>query len=722
MTLLHPLLLFAGLGIALPILAHLLNRYEVKRTDWAAMRFLNRSVRVRSRQIRLRDLFLLLLRCLALLTLVLALSRPTVKSGGIAARLGERRAGVIIALDASYSMQHSDGGVTRFERAIEKVETIMATVVPGDPVCLVLLGDEHRVVVRNAAFEPGSFSQTLHAQRVRPESMDLNSVPRRLRELAREMDAPQKEVYIVTDAQERHWRDRSVFSRDALRALAESASVFIVPVQGGSDNLAMTDLELVSGVLRKGTVARYRATVRNCGAGSATGVRVTGLLDNISVDTKVIPSIAPGASETVSLSVPFRNAGAARIAARLENDSLPVDDSRRAVAVIRERVAVLCVEESAAGAGEFIASALRARGNDAGEEDFTVRSVPWVALPTEDLSKFDVVVVADVPDITPDQARLLDGYVRSGNGLIWFGGDNMKAASWNERSTLAGTPLLPAVIDQPVSTSDAMGVGRSLDPMMPDHPVCRPLFSLPEDLLSEARFLKLLSVKPASASFTVLSLAGSASPVLLEHSIGRGHVFMFTTSAEPVWNNMALTPVFPMLLQQMVTYLTAREFERPRLVGESLSLSYVDQPDASDAVFDTPSDETVVVPVREDRSQYVALFENADEAGFYLARASVQSPGMPIAVNVDTLESDVRCIPLPELVSSFDDTDVTVIQSDADLLDEVDRTRTTQAFWRFFLVVGLSLLVVESLLADRLLSKQSRPSDAGHAATRTSEA
>ncbi len=60
MTFLNPLLLLAGLGVALPILAHLLNRYRVRHTPWAAMQFLNRSVRVRSRQLRFRDLLLLL--------------------------------------------------------------------------------------------------------------------------------------------------------------------------------------------------------------------------------------------------------------------------------------------------------------------------------------------------------------------------------------------------------------------------------------------------------------------------------------------------------------------------------------------------------------------------------------------------------------------------------------------------------------------------------------
>ena len=56
MSFLAPALLFGALGISLPILAHLLSRHKVQRTPWAAMQFLDRSVRVRSRQIRLRDL------------------------------------------------------------------------------------------------------------------------------------------------------------------------------------------------------------------------------------------------------------------------------------------------------------------------------------------------------------------------------------------------------------------------------------------------------------------------------------------------------------------------------------------------------------------------------------------------------------------------------------------------------------------------------------------
>ena len=205
MNFLAPSILFVALGIGLPILAHLFNRYQVQRTDWAAMQFLNRSVRVQSRQLRLRDLLLLILRCLAVLLLVLALSRPATNSADGIGMPGEERAGVVIALDASYSMAHSDGNTTRFERALERIGVISDHLRPGYPVTLVLLGGEHRVVLRNVAYDPDRFAQVLREQKISPEALDLASVPKHLKALAEEMDALQKEVYIVTDTQEQEW-------------------------------------------------------------------------------------------------------------------------------------------------------------------------------------------------------------------------------------------------------------------------------------------------------------------------------------------------------------------------------------------------------------------------------------------------------------------------------------------------------------------------------------
>jgi len=704
MTFLHPLLLIAAAGVALPILAHLLNRFQVNRTDWAAMAFLNRSVRVRSRQIRLRDLLLLILRCTAILLLALALARPAWTGGSWLP--GERRAGAVIAIDTSFSMAHGDGGSSRFRRALEMVDVITDRLQPGDPVSLVLLGDEHRVALWNMAFDKARFGDVVQGLKAGQGMLDLDTVPHLLADVVRDMEAPRKEVYLITDAQARDWTQLSSPLRESLTALGEGTEVFVVAVPGGPDNLAITNLELISGALRVGTIARYQATVRNCGESPAANIEVRCRADDIQIDTKVIPLIAPGTSETVSLFVPFHNAGPTRITAEIDGDPLTADNVRRAVAVGQDRISVLCVDGTSGDAGRLVVAALLARGEGTDDENYVVRSIPWLSFPSEDLSEVDVLVMANVPEVTPEQAKQLAQFVRRGNGLVWFAGDDVKAATWNERAATAANPLLPAVLGQRVEVSDSLGAGKPLDPGMPDHPVCLPLLSLPEDLFSETRFLRHVEVTPGPSSFVVLRLAGDAAPILIEHSLGRGHVFMFTTTADPSWNNMGLTPVFPLLMQQIVTYVVGREFEQPRLVGDALSLTYVEQPDASDAVFDTPSGETIAVPVLEHRGQYGAMLERAREAGYFVARVSVQAPGMPIAVNVDPRESDVACLSVTELQAGLAGLDVTVTSTGADLAAAIDASRTGRSAWRLFLIAALACLIIESLFADFLMRRQ----------------
>ncbi|MGB0596184.1 MAG: BatA domain-containing protein [Rubripirellula sp.] len=702
MTFLNPLLLLAGLGVTLPILAHLLNQHRVQHTPWAAMQFLNRNVRVRSRQLRLRDLLLLCLRCLALLLLVFAFARPAWRNGLANWIPGEPRAGVVIGLDVSFSMDHGEAEKNRFQRALNQVNVIGQQMQRGDPITIILLGGENKVLCRNMAFDRERFDALLQEIKTSPVTLNLDQVPKQLQELADDMEAHHKEVYFITDIQTRDWQQASVRFNDSLVALRRSANVFLVPVPGDSANLAVTEFEFISGALRKGTIARYQATVRNCGITPATNVEVQCRIEDMQIDSKTIPLINPGSSETVSLFLPFHNSGPTRLTAEINGDTLPTDNKRRTVAVVRDRVSVLCVDGTDGDAGRFVTAALLARDEGTPDEDYVVRSVPWLSLPSQPLDEVDVIILADIPEITPEQAQLLSKHVRQGNGLIWFAGREVKPTAWNEYSVSESRPLLPAELGNAIDTSTTLGAGRPLNAAMPDHPVCLPLRSLPEDLFNETRFLRRLEVEPTSNSFVVLRLAGDGGPLLVEHSLGRGHVFQFTTSADTSWNNMALTPVFPMLMQQIVTYLAGREYEQPRIVGDSLSLSYVEQPDASDAVFNSPSGETIAVPVQQYQNQFLALLENATEAGFYMARVSVQSPGIPVAVNVDSRESNIATLTAAELKAKLTETNIVIASSATELVSAIKTTRTGRSSWRYFMLGGLALLLIETLWSSRL--------------------
>ena len=55
-----------ALGVAVPLIIHLLYRKHRRQTDWAAMELLRRALVIRSGQVRLEDFIILALRCLAL--------------------------------------------------------------------------------------------------------------------------------------------------------------------------------------------------------------------------------------------------------------------------------------------------------------------------------------------------------------------------------------------------------------------------------------------------------------------------------------------------------------------------------------------------------------------------------------------------------------------------------------------------------------------------------
>ena len=77
----HIYLLLGVLGIAIPVIIHLLNRRQAKVIDWGAMIFLMDSLLSRRRRVLLEEILLLATRCLIVALVALALARPFIAAG-----------------------------------------------------------------------------------------------------------------------------------------------------------------------------------------------------------------------------------------------------------------------------------------------------------------------------------------------------------------------------------------------------------------------------------------------------------------------------------------------------------------------------------------------------------------------------------------------------------------------------------------------------------------
>jgi hypothetical protein len=117
MTFLQPFILWGLPVVLLPILIHLLNRMRHRSQPWAAMQFLVSATRSSVNNARLRQWLILLFRVLAVLMLVLFLSRP-LAGGWLGWALSPAPDTILILLDRSASMEAQAAGSTVTKREL----------------------------------------------------------------------------------------------------------------------------------------------------------------------------------------------------------------------------------------------------------------------------------------------------------------------------------------------------------------------------------------------------------------------------------------------------------------------------------------------------------------------------------------------------------------------------------------------------------------------------
>src|SRR5215208_720969 len=129
MSFLNPFFLLGLAAVAAPVLAHLVRRTRARRVEFPALYFVRQVPQRTIRRRTLRDLLLLALRCLALLLIVFAFTRPFFEGVEAGAEAQGARLTVVL-LDASLSMRHED----HFAEAKRRAEALVGEAQEGERV------------------------------------------------------------------------------------------------------------------------------------------------------------------------------------------------------------------------------------------------------------------------------------------------------------------------------------------------------------------------------------------------------------------------------------------------------------------------------------------------------------------------------------------------------------------------------------------------------------
>jgi hypothetical protein len=737
---LNPILLYLGIGaVSVPIIIHLLNRRRFQRVVWAAMRFIRVSVEQNQRRLQIEDLILLLLRCLLVLLLGLALSRPVISR--LAKALFGSQVTAVLILDNSYSMGMSDGTMTRFEKAKKAALQALDTMPAGSAAALILASDVPQALIPEPSFDLNLARRLVGEAVLSDRTTDLApSIDRALETLQRRL-LLRGEVYVLTDGQSIGWRHLAKIQKALDQVRSKIRSHIVLVGEHEEHNLGVSELRLASGLTPIKQPLRFEVRVANYGRQEVRDVRVALNVDSDPPsDEFTIESLPAGASKSISLFTRLRTEGFHSVTARLGEDRLPADDKRTLALRALKEVRVLLVDGEPGTEGRdsetfFLRHALVPVPVEEAAEYFIK---PVVITPSDlagaRLDEFDAVFLANVAELSEAVARNLESYLRRGGGLAIFPGAKINPTFYNE--TLAKKlNLLPATFGPPRGQADQEDKFFTLQERNFDHPIVSIWNDPASGTLSSARFFRALELTPVPFARAATNRGDRSGPdgreagpgqpeqeageprVIVSFSDGKaaavardfglGRVVMFASTADTAWNDLPVRLAFVPLMHRTLGALVQRHDEGLNIrVGGKFTRRVPAECLGKDALIFKPR--TTDAIARDTRRIELLggapafQYDQTDQAGVYEVTVGGLEPPVLIkfAAQADPTESllDELSEEQKKMLASV--SHVVEWGPKFSFKEQVERERRGSEFWLPLFLAALLVAVVEMALGQ----------------------
>jgi hypothetical protein len=691
-------LLNAGLlpwlaAAAVPLLIHLLTRQARRRMDLPTVRFLQRTLANQSRLFRWRHLILLLLRTLAILALVFAFTRPTLRSP-LAASGGER-VGMVVLLDVSASMSYSAGGLTSLAKARSEAIRALQGLKPGDRANLVVCAAQPLAALTEPTPDLAAVQNAVRTAPASEERADpVAAVNLAVEQLAK-TNTSARRLVICSDFQRTNWADVRFES-----VPVNTKILFVNTEASRRENLGLTAIRVRPSTPRVGETVTLACELFNAGDAPKT-VPVTLSLTNGRRYTETV-SLGPYSSATASFPLAFGAPQQIECTAAIPTDNLAVDNTRRAVIDWQRMAAVVMVTDenpsAPPGASFFLARALHPDPHS--NAGFRVLPVRPGALNNPLLQSADAVIVCNAPGMPEVQHQALAKYLLEGGNLIWFlYGDRTAPQIRGLSRHLPASEPMPLQIE---SVADLRGNGKgyvTLSEARYESPLLKAFKDPAAADLSRVRFYRFCVTSEVDPRAETLLKFEDGTAAAVRVGEGSGHLLLVNMSPAPTWSDLARQEAFLPLMHEFLKGLLAKD----AALGDfspggaaSTTLNLVSGQPLGRLTCAGPSGEDL--PVTVDPTTGSVVIDQTKRTGFYRLAAKGR-PVAALAVNSHPDETDLRSIDPRELESKRQ-RDASYLAGMAGQEADISDLNKGRPLWHLFLLAALLFLFIEQWVSQ----------------------
>ena len=675
MTFLTPSVLWFLGAVSIPILIHLLSRLRINKVEFSTVRFIKQLETSSIRKVQIQKILLLLLRVLALASLVMMMAQPVTQGfmpGWLAA---EQDARLVMIIDNSASMTVKDGEKTFLDRS--KNETM--ALVP-------LFKDETRITVAQTCPPKVVFTGQSNDPGLRTSVKSIeptasyDNIWQNINGLLRDKTImePIKECVIFSDLM--HVPDSSFSS--GIGNLDDWKFYFIQPGPV-YDNLAVKDVSSINRIKTLNQLVKLDTRIQNAGTLQKPNVPLELLFNNQRVG-QVVSEFDPGKEKEFLFQAYPAEVGIVQGRIILPKDDYELDNAWYVSMPIMEQIRCGII---GATAEDITILEMILRAIDPENQFLTIESRIQPGLNRLFLDDIDVAVIHNPQGLTEDGVKDLNTFLKEGGGVVWFQGDPDGREFHKDLFKKTGFPNPETLV--------SAGQGFFSSRIADEH----------SDLLQDIQVRNIEKELPEIFTYVKTSLElhhethwalNNGDPLLLEFSKGSGTVFYFSTLLDLRWNDLPIRGmVVPLMYRLMVLTGTDEINTAAVLINESKWIAVEESKLRNKWEVVSPSGKTEMIVPEYDREGITISV--TDELGIYQVYSNGEFfTSFPTRLHYQEYiqprigQKDIESI-LPKNQTRW----LTIQDKFAAVFSE---TRQGKSLWKLFLLAAIILLLAETII------------------------
>ena len=664
----NSLFLWGLLAVPLPVLLHLFFRRRKAKVAFSTLQFFQQRKRYLAHRRRLREILLLLIRTLALLCLVLALSRMLFNSMPYAL---SAKTNAVIVLDDTLSMDRKIGsGATAFELAAQKAGEVLDTLSEGDGVALVYLsGRQGLAMTRKRQL----VRQHLEEARVTGGTGSYSAALKQAVSYLATEGNPNREVFVLSDFQ----RNQAPSKPVALGAI-KGLRLYFLPVSGTLENLSVEDIKLSTRPQMVNKRLTIPFKIRNHGETD----RETEASLTVGAETRNTVTVSVPAGQTVEGRfdyVPDR-AGFLSGSVCITDRHLALDNSHAFAVNVCQNIRVLLLESDLLNRirpFHFLKLAVDPSDGETLNGIQTEQGFVQELAPKE-IEKYHAIVMANPQPLSTQTASFLAHYMSNGGTVIVFAGADVDDKTFAAFEDSRLQHLFGAKQQTEFNGIQFKGPLNGLNAL------------LQMDLL---KWQRVHGLTPTPSSTVLAESHGHV--VMAEEKVGAGSFIACAFSCRRDYCNWPELKSFPIAMIHLLTYAAHDPQQNAGVACGSLLRLIALSPTDKTLTLRHSDGTPFQIPV--DKGE--AVFADTWQPGILTAEHATPRC---VAINPVPAESDLACLGAGKMAGIVD-APVTVLKTDAGVDSQIRAYRQGSDMTGPLLMLALLLLLLELLVGNTYL-------------------